>query len=163
MDRDELTRDRDELLAFVRAHRWAAVSTVSPSGEPQGSVVRVVASDAFELVFDTTDTTRKTANLRHNGKVALVVGWDNNQTVQIEGLADEPRGEELQRLKELYRNTYPNYYRTRQGMKGLIHFRVLPKWMRYSDFRSNPANVITLNLMAGEKTRVSSPFRVDSQ
>jgi general stress protein 26 len=154
---------RDDLLTFVRGHRWAAVSTVSPSGEPQGSVVRMVATDAFELVFDTTDTTRKTINLRHNAKVALVIGWDNDQTIQIEGLADELGGPELERLKQVYSSTYPDYCRTRQRMKGLIYFRVRPKWMRYSDFRKNPASVITVNLVTGEETRVSMPFRVDSQ
>lgn len=154
---------RDELLTFVRAHRWAAVSTVSPSGEPQGSVVRVVATNAFELAFDTTDTTRKATNLRQNAKVALVIGWDDNQTIQIEGLADEPGGSELQRLKQIYFSTYPDYCRTRQLMKGLIYFRVLPKWMRYSDFRDNPARVVTLNLVTGEETRAKLPFRVDNQ
>jgi general stress protein 26 len=154
---------RDDLLTFVRGHRWAAVSTVSPFGEPQGSVVRMVATDTFELVFDTTDTTRKATNLRHNAKVALVIGWDNDQTIQIEGLADELGGPELERLKQLYSSTYPDYCRTRQLMKGLIYFRVRPKWMRYSDFRKNPANVITVNLVTGEETRASMPFRVDSQ
>jgi hypothetical protein len=154
---------RDDLLTFVREHRWAAVSTVSPSGDPQCSVVRMVATDAFEVVFDTTDTTRKATNLRHNAKVALVIGWDDNQTIQIEGLADEPGGPELERLKQVYFSTYPDYCRTRQLMKGLIYFRVRPKWMRYSDFRENPASVITVNLITGEETRVFMPFCVDSQ
>jgi general stress protein 26 len=152
---------RADLLTFVRGHRWAAVSTVSPAGEPQGSVVRMVATDAFELVFDTTDTTRKATNLRHNAKVALVIGWDDDQTIQIEGLADEVAGPDLQRLKQIYSSTYPDYCRTRQLMKGLIYFRVRPKWMCYSDFRKNPASVITVNLVTGEETRVSMPFRVD--
>lgn len=93
---------RDNLLTFIRAHRWAVVSTVSASGEPQGAVVRFVVTDAFELLFDTTDTTHKAGNLRHNRKVAVVIGWDDNQTIQIEGLADEPAGQELQRLKQTY-------------------------------------------------------------
>lgn len=154
---------RDDLLAFVRANRWATVSSVSPDGEPQGSVVRIVATDAFELVFDTTETTRKTANLRHSAKVGLVIGWDNDQTIQIQGLADEPGGEELQHLKQIYSSTYPDYCRTRQRMNGLIYFRVRPKWMRYSDFRKNPATVLTINLVTGEESSVSFPFRVDSQ
>jgi len=152
----------EDLLTFVRGHRWAVVSTASPSGEPQGSVVRMVATDAFELVFDTADTTRKVTNLRNNPKVAVVIGWDNDQTIQIEGLADELGGADLQRLKQIYSSTYPDYCRTRQLMKGLIYFRVRPKWMRYGDFRQNPATVITVDLVTGEETRVAMPFRVES-
>jgi len=152
---------RDDLLAFVRAHRWAIVSSVSPDGEPQGSIVRIVATDAFELVFDTTDTTRKTANLRANSRVGLVIGWDDNQTIQIQGVAHEPSGTELQHLKQLYSDRYPDYCRTRQLMKGLVYFLVRPKWMRYSDFRQNPATVVTVDLVTKDKRISLFPFRVD--
>jgi general stress protein 26 len=153
---------RDDRLSFVRAHRWAVVSTVSPSGEPHSAVVRFVITDAFELVFDTTDTTHKAADLRHNRKVAVVIGWDENQTIQIEGLADEPGSEELQHLKQIYSSRYPDYYRTRQAAKGLIYFRVRPRRVRYSDFRQNPANVITLDLVTGEESRAFVSFRGDA-
>lgn len=152
---------RDDLLIFVRAHHWATVSTVSPSGHPQAAIVRIVVTDAFELIFDTTDTTRKAANLRYNGKIAVVVGWEDNQTVQIEGVADEPGGQELQSFRQFYSTLHPDYFRTRQGVKGLIYFRVSPKWMRYSDFRKNPASVFTLDFATGEENRVMVPFRSD--
>ena len=90
---------RDELLTFARRHRFAAVATSSLSGEPQVAIVRFVVTDAFEVVFDTTNTTRKVANLRCNARIAVAIGWDENQTIQIEGLADEPAGQDLQRLE----------------------------------------------------------------
>lgn len=150
---------RDSLLSFARAHRWATVATVSPSGEPQAALVRFVVTDAFEVIFDTTDTTRKAANLRSNGRIAMVIGWDDNQTIQLEGFADEPGGQELERLKQAYSSVYPDYCRTRQAVEGLIYFRVRSTWMRYSDFRQNPADVITLDLVTGAESRVAVPFR----
>jgi hypothetical protein len=152
---------RDELLTFVRGHRWAAVATVSPLGHPQVAVVRFVVTDEFELVFDTTEATRKTTNLRHNPGVAIAIGWDESQTIQIEGSTDEPSGLELQRLKELYSQHYPDFYHARRGAKGLIYFRVRPTWMCYSDFRQNPATIVRRHVVTGETTRTLEPFLGD--
>jgi general stress protein 26 len=158
----EPAMSQDELLAFARRHRFAAVASASSSGEPQVAIVRFVATDAFEVVFDTTDTTRKVVNLRRNPRIAVAIGWDENQTIQLEGLADEPEGLDLQRLKDTYANIYPDYFRTRQAASGLIYFRVRPTLVRYSDFRQNPATIITLNLQTGEETRAAVPFRGDA-
>jgi hypothetical protein len=34
-------------------------------------------------------SSRKYANVTRNGRVALVIGWDDEQTVQLEGMAEE--------------------------------------------------------------------------
>ena len=81
---------RDELLEFAPRHRFAAVATASPSGEPQIAFMRFVTTDALEVVFDRTHTTRKVANLPRNARTAVAIGRDDHQTIQIEGLADEP-------------------------------------------------------------------------
>ena len=38
------------------------------------SVVGFIVTEHFELFFDTLEVTRKVANLRHNSKVAFVIG-----------------------------------------------------------------------------------------
>jgi len=40
---------QDEFLEFARRHRFAAVATACPSGEPQVAIVRVVTTDALAL------------------------------------------------------------------------------------------------------------------
>ena len=47
-------------------------------------------------------------------------------------------------------------------MRNLTYFRVRPTWVRFSDFRQNPADIITLNLLTGEETRTAVPFRGDA-
>ena len=94
-------------------------------------------SDRFEVVFDTVDSTRKAANLRHDPRIALVIAWDDEQTVQIEGVADEPEGEELARIKQVYFKAYPDGV-DRQQWPGITYFRVRPRWIRYSDYRGTP-------------------------
>jgi hypothetical protein len=77
---------RAELVAFLRQHRLAVEATVAPDGAPQAAVVGFAVSAELEIVFDTLDSTRKLRNLRADARVALVVGWDQEITAQIEGL-----------------------------------------------------------------------------
>jgi hypothetical protein len=96
--------------------------------------VGFAVSDELEIIFDTIATTRKAMNLRREPRIALVVGWDEEQTVQIEGVADEPGGDELARLKDVYFGVYPDGVE-RQAWKDITYVRVCPTWARYSDFR----------------------------
>jgi hypothetical protein len=99
-------------------------------------------SDALELVFDTLGDTRKAVNLRARPDIALVVGWDA-ETVQLEGAADFPAGEELERLKRIYYAAYPDGS-SRLAWPGLVYVRVRPRWLRYSDFAQTPPRIVEL-------------------
>jgi hypothetical protein len=121
-------------LAFLRRHRICVQASASSSAAPQAAVVGFAVSDDLEVIFDTIGTTRKMTNLRRNPHIALVVGWDEEQTVQIEGVADEPGGYDLARLKNVYFGVYPDGVE-RQTWKGITYVRVRPTWARYSDFR----------------------------
>lgn len=132
---------RDELLEFLRAQPWAVEASVTDGSKPEAAVIGVAVTEALELVFDTLGTSRKAANLRANSRVALVMGWDDGQTAQIEGVADEPTGEELQRLKEIYLRRFPEGH-DRAGLPDITYFRVSPVWIRYSDFRSTPPTLV---------------------
>jgi hypothetical protein len=57
--------------------------------------------------------------------------------VQYEGVADEPSGAELQRLKELYFESFPDG-RERQAWPGITYIRARPTWIRYTDFTREP-------------------------
>ena len=133
-----------ELLQFMRGHSLAVQTSVSPEGAPQAAVVGFAVSDALELVFDTVDTTRKLHNLRRNPKIAFTIGGlteHDERTVQYEGVADEPEGEDLERLKEIYFMRFPEG-RDRQSWPGLIYIRAKPIWVRYSDYNRTPPEIV---------------------
>ena len=130
-----------ELLSFLRTHNHAVEATVTPANTPQAAVVGIAVSDRFELIFDTLDSTRKFANLRANPTIAFVIGWEDSQTAQYEGIADLPSGAELERLKALYLQTFPDGV-VRQSWPGLRYVRVTPVWIRYSDFRQDPPVIV---------------------
>jgi pyridoxine/pyridoxamine 5'-phosphate oxidase len=131
---------RADLLAFLRRHRLCVQASVASSGSPQAAVVGFAVSDELEIVFDTLGTSRKMAHLRRDPRVAIVVGWDDEQTAQIEGVADEPQGEELALLKAVYFRAWPDGA-DRQAWKDLTYVRVRPTWARYSDFRGGARTI----------------------
>jgi pyridoxine/pyridoxamine 5'-phosphate oxidase len=135
---------RVELLAFMRRHRVAVQTSVSEVGAPQAAIVGIAVSDDFEVIFDTLQASRKAQNLRKNPRMALVLGgWGPGEewTIQYEGIAEEPKAAELERVRELYFAVYPDG-RERLAWPGLIHVRVRPTWMRYSSFGRTPEEIL---------------------
>jgi len=127
---------RSELIAWLRAQAFAVVSTTHGDGRAQGAVVGVAVTDAFELVFDTLTTSRKCENLRRDGRCA-VVAWRDAGTLQLEGIVDEPAGDERVRLVAHYLAAFPDG-RTRAELPTIAYFRIRPTWIRWSDFATEP-------------------------
>lgn len=134
---------RAELISFLRRYKLAVQASVGPDGAPQAAVVGFAVSDALELVFDTTEDTRKARNLVADPRIALVVGWDHAITAQIEGVADFPVGPELERIRACYFVAYPDG-RERLAWPGITHVRVRPTWVRYSDYTQDPPRIVEL-------------------
>jgi general stress protein 26 len=135
---------RDDLLRFMRSCSLAVQGSVSPSGVPQSAVVGIVVSDDLHVFFDTLDTSRKAQNLRRNPRVSFVIGGaapGDERTVQYEGIADEPRGTELEALKALYLERFPDGLE-RLKWPGLIYIRATPTWIRYSDYSCQPPDIV---------------------
>ncbi len=128
-----MTLTRSFLRDFITRHRYGVVSTIGPGAVPQSALVGIAVSDDLEIFFDTVDTTRKIANIRSNPNVSLVIGWEDEQTLQIEGLADEPKLDELASLKATYFAAWPDGPE-RQSWRGITYCRVRPIWLRSSSF-----------------------------
>lgn len=144
-----------DLLSFLRLYPNAVQASVAPSGGPQAAVVGVAVTDTFELVFDTLGRTRKAANLRHDGRIAFVLGG-GDATVQYEGVADEPSGSELQHLLHVYFQRFPERRGRRESPADLTYFRVRPAWVRYTGFRSGRPEIVE---WSGEKLAGHTPLR----
>lgn len=132
--------DQSTLVTFIRAHRWAIEATSSPLGLPQAAIVGIAVTEGLELVFDTLASSRKATNLKANASVAFVIGgWsdDDPRTLQYEGEADFPAGAELEELKATYFAAFPDGP-TRLSWPGITYVRVRPRWVRFSDFTSEP-------------------------
>jgi general stress protein 26 len=89
----------------------------------------------LEIIFDTVKTSRKYQNILHNPNVALAAGWDEEVTVQYEGIAEIlGTGDEADNLREVYFRAFPDGHERAETWPGLVHVKVSPKWIRYSNF-----------------------------
>jgi hypothetical protein len=118
---------------FVAVRKYGVVSSTGPGGEPQSALVGIAVSPELEIVFDTVKTSRKYPNLKADPRIAVVIGWEGEQTVQYQGVAIEPEGQDLLRAQAIYFSGWPNGVE-RQKWPGIAYFLIRPIWVRYSDF-----------------------------
>ena len=124
-----------ELCGFMRAHRLAVVATASPDGKPEAALVDIAVTDALEIIFETTSETRKIHNLRDNSRISFVIGWNNNETLQYDGVVDEPLGREQERITQHYLSVFPEKL-SHRNWPGNFYFRARPQWIRFSNYYS---------------------------
>ncbi|MFF1572303.1 pyridoxamine 5'-phosphate oxidase family protein [Leifsonia sp. NPDC058292] len=136
--------DRSELIGYVREHGDGVVSTVDADGAPQAAYLSVAATDGGDLVFDARPSSRKVANIRRDPRVAVVIGGADGTTLQCEGVADEPGGEELERCAAAYLSAFPQFAASLAS--GVTIVRVRLSWARHSDLRGENALVRNVDL-----------------
>ena len=131
-----------DLLARLRTHKLAVLSTTGPAGAPSAALVGLAVSDALEVIFDTLSSTRKHANMLRDPRVAVTFSGPGEQTVQIEGLAwaVSVTAEHDAKYREIYYAVWPDG-RARLAWEGLVYWRVTPTWARYTDYAQSPAAV----------------------
>jgi hypothetical protein len=125
------------LYEFIAERALGVLGSISAEGMPQSALIGIAVTEELEIIFDTLDSTRKYRNLTSNANASVVIGWEGEKTVQFEGEAFLPKGEELQRYKEVYFAKWPDGP-SRQSWPGLVYFVVRPRWIRYSDFDQRP-------------------------
>ncbi len=132
--------DRTSLHIFMARFRYGVVSSIAADGTPQSALVGIATSPELEIIFDTVRSSRKFPNLVARPSCSFVVGWEGEQTVQFEGMAEELQGSELKRCQDIYFAAWPDGP-ARMAWPGIAYFVVRPRWVRYSDFDKNPALV----------------------
>ncbi len=135
--------NKKDLLNFIRKNKLAVLSTVTPDNKSQSAVLEFGETDDLELIFDMFKSSRKYNNLIKNKNVSIVIGWDDNITVQYEGVAEELTGEKAKKYKEAYWKKNPEAKRW-ENREGIIYVKVAPKWIRYSDLNQNPWHILEI-------------------
>lgn len=129
-----VSRTPAELYELVRNCRHAVIATTG-SGGPEAALMDIAVTPELEIIFETTDATRKIRNMHDDPRVAFVIGWQNNRTLQYEGSVDEPLGREQERIVGHFFSAFPDKLSHRHW-PGNHYFRVRPRWIRYSDYNS---------------------------
>jgi len=121
------------LFNFISRYKLAVMSSVTTNNTSESALVGIAATEDLKIIFDTVTDSRKYQNLLQNPSISFVIGWEEERTVQYEGVARIPVGNELAELKKIYFSVFPEGVEREQG-KNIVYFCVEPKWIRYSDF-----------------------------
>ena len=128
-------RDTAAFAAFVRTHGAGVVATVSPAGAPEAALVGIAALDDGTLIFDAADDSRKIDNLRHDGRVAVVIGATGDVSVQLEGVATIATGPSREQHGATYNAQFPGSRALDPGFAVVV---VHPDWVRVYDASTRP-------------------------
>jgi len=124
------------LYDFISKNKYAVLSTVTKDNLPEAALVGIAVTTDLQIIFDTVSTSRKYQNLIANPSIAFVIGWDNEQTIQYEGIAKTPSAQELDELLEIYFNVFPDGKERKENWNDIAYFCVEPRWIRYSNFNN---------------------------
>ena len=123
-------RDVSAFVAFVRGEAQGVVATVSPSGAPEAALVGIV--------FDTLVGSRKAENLRHDHRIAVVIGTDGSVSAQIDGFGTIVHGTLREEYGGAYNAQFPGSRSLDPGFAVVV---VRPAWVRVYDASESPAVV----------------------
>ncbi len=133
------------VLEFIKGHNLGVLATVNRENKPEAAVIGFSETDDFEILFATFESSRKYSNLKKDGNVALVVGWDQGKTVQLEGLAEEITDPaKIENFKRVHMAKIPT------AIKWLGHneerfFSIKPRWARFTDLAVDPFEIFEIN------------------
>ena len=142
-----------DLYSFIAAKPYAVISTVAANGTPQSALIGIAVTPDLEIIFDTLTTTRKYANLLASPACSLVIGWDDEKTVQCEGTAFLPSNVDISRYQDVYFARWPEC-RAHQQWPDIAYVVIRPTWIRYSDFNQQPPSIEEFHLPASSDTTV---------
>ena len=94
--------DKQLLFQFLDACGLGVLSSLGPMGAPQSALVGIAITPELEIIFDTVEKSRKFANIARDPRVAFLIGWQGEVTVQYEGVARQISSPELGPYHEIY-------------------------------------------------------------
>lgn len=119
------------LISYARTHRGAVVASLKANGGPAAAYMEMAVTDAGELVFDTMPSSRITANIKRDHRVAVVYGGSEGTTLQCEGLAERVEDADRERCAAEYLRAFPDYTLEKDTS---VLVRVRLTWAQFGDF-----------------------------
>ena len=138
---------RERILNFMRQHKLTVISTVdNESNRPEAACIAFAEKDNLELIFGTSNESRKYKNLQKNQNVSFVIGWsDELGTIQYEGVATELSGEDAIEHGTIMadKNENARVFLTKATQR---YFLVKPIWIRLVDKTKHPEEKLEFDL-----------------
>lgn len=138
--------NKKDIFSFLQSRRHTVIATVDEANRPESALIGFGQTEQLELIFGTSNTSRKYLNIMQNNNVSFVIGWeDDGITIQYEGIAAEIFGEEREKMVALYHTKVPGAA-VFKDLPDQAYFKVTPKWIRCSDFSTGKPEIVEFNL-----------------
>lgn len=132
---------------FLRQQRHCVISTIGPDGYPQGATVAFSATWDMEVIFGTSNESRKFANLLSDPRVAITVTDEvKRYTLQYRGEAEIIDSEVFAHYRWCHFAKLPGSLKF-EGQPDQVYFLVHPRSVRFSDCKPDPWRVTELRLL----------------
>ncbi|MCO5217083.1 MAG: pyridoxamine 5'-phosphate oxidase family protein [Thermomicrobiales bacterium] len=118
-----------DYISFINTYSLGVVATVAPDGNPSAALIGMAAMSSGQILLCAKGDGRTLRNIRDRSRVALVFSRDDIETIQIEGDAVIPGGDDLTRFLAEWRLANPNSGIFKPG-SDLILVVVQPTWVR---------------------------------
>jgi len=128
------------LVTTVRREQRGVLATTAANGAPEAALVGLAALDDGTLVLNAPASARKTANIRRQPRVALVIGAGPARSLQLEGVAEVLDGDDRIRFAAAYDVQFPG---SRSLAEGFVVIAVRPQWIRDYDVEREPHAIET--------------------
>lgn len=134
---------RQRVAAYLREHHVMTLATHGSGGVWAAAVFYV--NDGYNLLFLSSPTSRHCRNLLDSPRVSVTIqqdyaDWPEIKGVQLEGIAGEIRGEEVQRARRLYGEKFPVIHGLAQAsialataMEKVCWYEVVPDRLYFID------------------------------
>jgi len=132
---------------FLKKHTLCVISTIHADDEsPESALIAFAEKDNLEIIFGTSNLSRKYKNIQKNNNVSLVIGWDSKLgTIQYEGVAEEVPDEQSGEYAALQTAKNPNSKKFVDKVDQR-YFVVTPTWIRFIDNADDPPDIYEITL-----------------
>jgi len=128
---------KDELIDYISARDFCVIATKAEPF-PESACIQF-GNNGLTLIFDTNKNSRKFQNIQKSPEVSVVIGWEDEITVQYQGIAPLLAGDELTRLRQIY--FAKSAYAAGWEKADTVYFKVEPVWVRFSDLNTDPYSI----------------------
>ena len=129
------------IYEFLAQRSVMVLSTVAVDNVPESEMLDYVIEEDFSIYFCTSKEARKYENLTNNSdKVALVVGFYEELTLQYEGVAKLVKEKEIPELisKQLREKGRKSH---KSSGRDFVYFKIMPRFLRMTDVSESPWSV----------------------
>lgn len=144
--KDEGGRMNEQLENLLSTQLLCTIASIGEDGYPNAASVAFSHTPELAFIFSTDDSTRKAANIKRDGRVAITVtDPENRVTMQAEGLAKMISREEFAEKYEGYHFQKLPFTRFFKESPTMSFYLLTPAHIKLTDINVKPWRVTEIS------------------